>query len=1212
MNSIIKKLLYASIIFVLVLGTGASNVTAQNPAPEKLERIDKSAISLDEVENYYGLLSQRTGPIQVVVELAGASVVEYRSTFGAGSSLNAVTQTKAQLNRVQQSQANFLQSADSAGIAVDEIYRVQRVYNGVALAVDSTQLKALSQLSGIKAIYPLIPKTLDHTTSVPLINAPQVWGGSAAYQGDGITIGVIDSGIDYLHTNFGGPGTGYDTKDFTTNEAGGGFPSLKVVGGYDFVGDNYDASGLSGSIVPSPDPDPMDCGFHGTHVAGSAAGLGVKPDGATFDGDYATLKDLSSDEYISQFRIGPGVAPKASLYALRVFGCSGNTNLVDVAVEWAIDPNGDGDISDHLDVINLSLGSSYGSEYDTSAIAVNNAVLAGIIVVTSAGNSGDVNYINGSPGVARNVISVANSVDSGTTGSGFSVTSPADIAGVYLAADASFGADLATAGPVAGALVYSTPANGCVAFSNAAAVSGNIALIDRGTCSFTVKVKNAQLAGATGVLILNDLPGYPFDMSGVDATITIPSQMASLDVGNVLKGKLASVPVTVNLTAEYRGRVDLVPSLNDTLAVSSSRGIRRVDNGLKPDISAPGTTIYSADTGSGDQGLTLSGTSMASPHVAGVMALLRQEHPGWSVEELKARVMNTATNDLYTGSSKSGNKFTPSRIGAGRVDVFNAVAIDQVIAFNKADPGAVSVSFGSLEVVETNAGADQTFTKIVTVKNKGAIPQSYTAMIDLSPSYQSNAGVAFSLLDSSGAALVNPVTVPAGGSVDLQIKLAVDSSLLQRRRDASMAADGGRSYLTETGGYLTLKPAAAPPAIAVTGQPLRLPVHATLRPASGLASAVAEMSLPSGMVGSFPLPLTGARVMALDDIARTSVFELKGISPNEDSSQGLNNNADLQYVGVMADTPLYNFSDVYVYLGLSTYGEWSTPKEVEMYIYIDSDEDGTPDYVVYNGAQSDTFFSVICLANFSGCVAGFYLNGYAGSTNTNVYNSSVLMLPVPAGGIGLSPTNTDFNFKVVTWNRESDLPVDEVDWMSYDIEKMALDTNDAVLTGFPVWALPVGSEITVNFDKNNLEADDIPLGLLLLHHHNTTGSQAEIVNIPNSEASLTPAVPMSSNLPGKTANMGLLLENKSSFNCTFDLSYSSLLGWEIVGPTARTIPAGSKDLFNVAVKIAHTALPGSAVDTIGVTAFCQDKGVFATASFEAQARYAIRLPIITR
>jgi hypothetical protein len=125
----------------------------------------------------------------------------------------------------------------------------------------------------------------------------------------------------------------------------------------------------------------------------------------------------------------PGAAPGASLFALRVFGCGGSTGLTAQAIEYAVDPNGDGDFGDRLDVINMSLGSNFGTPSNPSVIASNNAALAGVIVVASAGNAGDTYFITGAPGSAERALSVAASVDSGQLAVVVRVNAPASIAG---------------------------------------------------------------------------------------------------------------------------------------------------------------------------------------------------------------------------------------------------------------------------------------------------------------------------------------------------------------------------------------------------------------------------------------------------------------------------------------------------------------------------------------------------------------------------------------------------------------------------------------------------------------------------------------------------------------------------------------------------------------------------------------------------------------
>src|SRR5262249_51940035 len=153
----------------------------------------------------------------------------------------------------------------------------------------------------------------------------------------------------------------------------------KVKGGTDLVGDDYDADPNNPTYqpVPHPDPNPLDCNGHGSHVAGTAAGFGVLANGSTFQGTYNQLSYVNN-----QFAIGPGVAPPANLYAVRVFGCNGSTDVVADALEWAVEND--------MDVVNMSLGSDFGSGVDADSLATDAAVKAGVVVVAAAGNGGNI------------------------------------------------------------------------------------------------------------------------------------------------------------------------------------------------------------------------------------------------------------------------------------------------------------------------------------------------------------------------------------------------------------------------------------------------------------------------------------------------------------------------------------------------------------------------------------------------------------------------------------------------------------------------------------------------------------------------------------------------------------------------------------------------------------------------------------------------------
>src|SRR5258706_11495192 len=200
-----------------------------------------------------------SGPVKIIVELNDdpVAVTFAAAQSSSGSKAQATSAAVSQLAAINQAQAAVASALQ--GLGAQEIYRAQRVYNGIAVRVDAGQIDAIRSLPNVKAIHALIPMTQGLKSSVPLIGAPELWnpiGLNAT--GTGIKIGIIDSGIDYEHADFGGYGaitpTLYTSNDTTVVGDVPGYPNGKVVGGYDFVGDDYD-----GDNTPAPDPDPSSC-----------------------------------------------------------------------------------------------------------------------------------------------------------------------------------------------------------------------------------------------------------------------------------------------------------------------------------------------------------------------------------------------------------------------------------------------------------------------------------------------------------------------------------------------------------------------------------------------------------------------------------------------------------------------------------------------------------------------------------------------------------------------------------------------------------------------------------------------------------------------------------------------------------------------------------------------------------------------------------------
>src|SRR5260221_2038176 len=336
-------------------------------------------------------------PVTVVVQLAGNSVAEQQANAGRRLDRDEKDRIKGQLKSQHEGMRG---SIEGLGGTVVANYRA--AYNGIKVRIAGDRVKELAALPGVIAVRPLQLMKPDNLRGIPLIGAPTVWQ-NLGLHGEGVKIAIIDTGIDYTHANFGGPGTAaaytaaHAAETAPADAAVFGPSAPRIKGGTDLVGDSYNADPNSPAFqpIPHPDPNPLDCNGHGSHVAGTAAGSGITSAGATYTGPYnaATLATPAN------FSVGPGVAPKADLYAVRVFGCQGSTDVVVAPIDWAVDND--------MDVINMSLGSSFGSKDDPSALASTNAAKAGVIVVASAGNSGFNPYITGSPATAEGAISVA-------------------------------------------------------------------------------------------------------------------------------------------------------------------------------------------------------------------------------------------------------------------------------------------------------------------------------------------------------------------------------------------------------------------------------------------------------------------------------------------------------------------------------------------------------------------------------------------------------------------------------------------------------------------------------------------------------------------------------------------------------------------------------------------------------------------------------------
>lgn len=512
------------------------------------------------------------------------------------------------------------------------------VANGFAIKLNGEKIEKLKS-SEVRSVTYSVRYYPAMNVSTRLINAPELWAkaGKPSNAGTGVKIGIIDSGIDltspFLNdTDYAPAGQTDECAPFT--KPGGKNTNNKVI-----VCRVY----ASGVTPGASSPSTLIINPHGTHVAGTIAGnYGTS---GKVEGTQLVVNDLS------------GVAPGALLGDYNVFpgfgagftGKDGDSFSHDIirALEDSV--------RDGMDIDSMSLGGKVSGPNDILAETVNSVVDAGVIVVIAAGNEGPGDMTLSSPGTAQKAITVGASTNSHFMG--FPVT---------LGTGESFGAAVGDFNPYLPPVLdttfsIATPGNGC---SQITGVSGNIAVIDRGTCTFTTKIRNAQDAGAIGVIMINNVAGDPVAM-GHDGTLpkpTIPAAMVSKSDGEFIKTKAGTTNMSVNGTEPE----EFITGNADIMAGFSSQGPTPFNFLLKPDITAPGVNVLS---GIFNQEFAFyQGTSMATPHVSGAAALLRQLHPDWSPAQIKSALVNTAKRPVFSYI----DGMTPAGVlarGGGRIDL---------------------------------------------------------------------------------------------------------------------------------------------------------------------------------------------------------------------------------------------------------------------------------------------------------------------------------------------------------------------------------------------------------------------------------------------------------------------------------------------------------------------------------------------------------------
>lgn len=1089
--------------------------------------------------------------------------------------------------RIELAQTDLEEPLAALGARV--LFRTRLAYNGIAVTVPAEQIPALAALPGVVAVHPISGKRPAEAGVAPYIGAAHLWSYGKA-TGMGVRIGIIDTGVDYTHATFGGPGT-----PAAYANPGRVFPTGKVAG-VDLAGDGYDASGVYGSPVATPDRDPLDCNGHGTHIAGIAAGFGVTGEGNAYHGLYSSSVDYSS------FRVPPGVAPEAQIYAIKIFGCRGTTALVTQAIEHALDPNGDGNPSDRLDVINLSLGTPFGSADDPDAVAVESAVRAGTVVVAAVGDNGSTFYGTNAPASAPGAIAVG--ATEAVTGlpvfdapTGFSSRGPQRGNGAVKPDVVAPGAGVVSAAAGSGSGVAARDGTSAAT----AQVAGAAALLRQLHGGWTPTQVKAALMNAAAPVRLPDGSLAPPSLAGAGQLSLVGLEQVTLlayaadgiSPGGLSFGAPSSAEAwTGTRTLTIQNRTDTRRDVVLTAVTAASEPGVRIELPETPVTIAPRATVTIPVRASfSPASLDFSADAATPTKQDGFARYYMAEHAGFvQITEAVTRLRAAHAADESPVRFVVDGKQLGAGLRSGEVGSYEQATAGRHtvrVELQSAPAGAAPLLTSEVTLPQHGdysivlAGRGPSFGLIVVPDSPTVTPRRDHAYIRYVNAHVPGAGD-FGPLDVYLADRTLQARALAVGAVSGYVELVPGSYTVLFVRAGEVpsadslvawkaltikagelvfvgaghfdryAAEGGTTCgaLNLAGGAPPDGPVAAStreekicdaerralvaqsPGRAAGGVPLRVPFQVFPKSASA-ARAPETVVAPDGARGvQFTLANTGARraplssIPASPQVALVSAFALaaeSGLQPG--LSQGLRA-ADLRYVGLTSSyVHAPAVTTPYVFFGIAAHGPWSTPNEVEFRIYIDSDRNGKPDHMLLNtnygtfaGKPSDVFIAPVYRVDESTGKAEAFafsfwntLQAPTVSPGLDVapFNTSVMFMGARADQLGLGPGSTRFNYYVETrardWQNFREV-VDRVPSLgqpdlNYDIARPAtapLNLTSPILAQRPLFAAGDGEQVTTLVDPELLDARGFER-LLLLHHHNLPGAQAQLVEIQSRE-----------------------------------------------------------------------------------------------------------------
>lgn len=1070
---------------------------AQAPA------LAQSAVLLSEPATLAADAQLSAAPARVIVQFNEAAVSRMRARF----SLQTASRGEMRSHRDSILAAKQPRLAAIARLGGQVHNTLEFAINGAVVTIPGNRIADVAKLAGVKSVrlagvYKMsdaAPPTVGQLIGTAQANA----GGNT---GTGVAIAYIDSGIDYMHASFGGPGT---VAAYAAAVAGAGptiigdtpgyFPNgPQVKGGYDWLGETWNNTT---NLVVTPDPDPIDnkqlasdAAGHGTLGASAAAGRAV-PAGS----------------------LQAGSAPGAMLLAYRgcsrlSSSCEGSAllNSIDSVIKYAAGFPNDGQPGANNPVlpagtrfvINMSLGSDGANpQPDDLSEASRNAVRAGITVVAAAGNAGNIPFITGTPAAAEMVISVAASQPATLTGPSLTIGAPLNstfpmIVGNFgIPLGSPLTAPLGLAGPNQAFNANANPAcsgslsgsaNPGPASPAIPSLAGMIGISDRGTCGFNEKALNTQRAGAAVSVIVNNVANAaPLGMGAGPAAVntTIPSYSLGTAEGLLVKNALVANPGLQGTVSPLSDAANAAAGINlvDLIADFSSRGPGQNNSSLKPEITAPGVNIFMATLGTGNRGGAASGTSFATPLTSGAAALVLSANPSFTPWQVKAALMNTANTNVFATKTAGGNTLAPiARMGAGRLQADRA-ATTTTLAFDSQDIDInagtyynAGVSFGAQAF--TAAGATSV-ARSITVQNLGASARTYA--IAVAPRFADDAakGVVF-------AASTNSLTVPGNSTGSFNLVATATGSAMPASRlnlsDACSNLAGCVNKFTdlERDGLVTINGGTATDLVTVPY--LMYPRKASLVSASRLGSSVIASNSGAGatsvdvfnLVGprdpqDQPAPVFGSEVLPVDIKAVGIRYTANAFA----APAGLAN-GDLAEIAISLWNPL------------------DTLRQAVFNVDIDVDGDGVADYTVQNLQTSNNTSAVFVRPVSTG------VPGNAFFLTTGASNSSKFVLPFFSAAAGFN-ANTRIGIRVRSTNFAGGPTLDLApDGGGFIYLKPNQLVNNPAARSF---SLAAGAATRFGFTTTaaNAAASPADKGFLIFSYDNPADSEATLLQLVN-------------------------------------------------------------------------------------------------------------------